>query len=664
MRSFLFGILILSFSLNSFSKSIVVDSQPEIIFKYDKLKKDQEKFKLQVEFNKAVLLLQKGEYKKAIKIFKQTSSLLKIPSFLNIGIAYYKLGLMDNSLLYLNNIYNYKEAIFSNTYSYISTCFYLYQIKKEKIYLEKIIEVSKKFKNLTEHSKRMLADTYIILKDYKRSLKILNSMDNPADLKRAMLYMKLKDYFNAEKYLTKAKENTFNQKKIDQIVWLMIFRDLKSNQLEKLKDHLDELKKRKGTFKTNISYPLRIFFNKHKYTTKEYLNFITKFDENRKEEFMYYFAPFIFSDKQEILYDFSKGFIFKDKQNVKSLEQMISYNSKFINILKKDPIVRTIELKNYIKEDSNSYVYYNLALCYAQINDFHNAYKYFSKAYKLNPGNKLYSAITLITANRIGKKLKDSSYIEDNIKSKDGMYKYFGQMLYKLFINENFKVAFDALNYRKTIFYNALDYLAKLNKDEITLSHPLFTEYYKDPLIYLMKSTIRKEKENDLQYFSRLQDNTPLKINNNFLQGSLIITQYYIDLLKAIGLFNRADLDLKVDISPSYLRTKALRELHNNNPNKSLEILEELKQKYNLEDKYTMYLIVASLLEAHKYNEASLQISLIKAIFNDPEADFLTGVQLIQELKLNSAFQYFKRPYRDSLIDFKLLNFDKLLESL
>ncbi len=78
-----------------------------------------------------------------------------------------------------------------------------------------------------------------------------------------------------------------------------------------------------------------------------------------------------------------------------------------------------------------------------------------------------------------------------------------------------------------------------------------------------------------------------------------------------------------------------------------------------------MYLIVAALLEAGKYNDASLQISLIKAILNDNGADFLTGgVQLIQELKFSSANQYFKEPYMDSLIDFRILNFDELLESL
>ncbi len=179
-----------------------------------------------------------------------------------------------------------------------------------------------------------------------------------------------------------------------------------------------------------------------------------------------------------------------------------------------------------------------------------------------------------------------------------------------------------------------------------------------------MKLAFRREGENDYTYFARLQDNTPLKINNNFLEGPLVITKYYIDLLKAIGLFYKADLNLEGEKTPSYLRIKALRELHNSNPKETLKILNQLQQKYKLEDKYTMYLIVAALLEEKRYNDASLQISLIKAILNDNSADFLTGVQLIQELKLSSISQYMKEPYTDDLIDFRLKNFDELLESL
>ncbi len=665
MNKILFIFLItLVFSNSLFSKDELTESQPEILFKFDNLKKTQEKFRLQLEFNKGILHLEKGEYKEAIKIFKETSSLLKIPSFLNIGIAYYKLNQIENALLYLNNIFEFKDAVRTNTYSYISTCFYLYQIKKERKYLETIIEVTRKFKNLTEHSKRMVADTYIILKDYERALKILNSMEFPMQLKIAMLYLKLHDYSSAEQRLEKAKIETLNPERKNIILWLMVYRDLKSNELEKLKEHIEEIREVKEYFKTNLEYSLDIYFNKNKYTTKEYLKFVTQLDSNRKVDFLFYFAPFIFSDNEEILYDISKGFIFKNRQNVESLEKMVKYNSKFIDILKEDPISRVNKLKDYITDNSNSYVYYNLALCYAQIDDFHKAYKFFTKAYKLNPGNKLYAVMTIISANRINKKISDLDYIEQNIRSDEGMYRYFGQEVYKIFINEKFENQFAPLNYKDTIFYKSLDYLIKLSENKIDINHPLFKDHYKDPLVYLVKSTIRRNGENDYNYFARLQDNTPLKINSNFLQAPIIITSYYIDLLKALGLFEKADLNLNKNNNPSYLRTKALTLLYEGKPLESLNILENLQKEYKLEDKYTMYLIVAAYLEAGKLNEASLQISLIKAILKDSSADFLTGVQLIQELKLGSVFQYFNKPYLDDLIDFKINKFDELLESL
>ena len=408
--------------------------------------------------------------------------MLKIPSFLNIGIAYYKLNQIENALLYLNNIFEFKDAVRTNTYSYISTCFYLYQIKKERKYLETIIEVTRKFKNLTEHSKRMVADTYIILKDYERALKILNSMEFPMQLKIAMLYLKLHDYSSAEQRLEKAKIETLNPERKNIILWLMVYRDLKSNELEKLKEHIEEIREVKEYFKTNLEYSLDIYFNKNKYTTKEYLKFVTQLDSNRKVDFLFYFAPFIFSDNEEILYDISKGFIFKNRQNVESLEKMVKYNSKFIDILKEDPISRVNKLKDYITDNSNSYVYYNLALCYAQIDDFHKAYKFFTKAYKLNPGNKLYAVMTIISANRINKKISDLDYIEQNIRSDEGMYRYFGQEVYKIFINEKFENQFAPLNYKDTIFYKSLDYLIKLSENKIDINHPLFKDHYKDLL--------------------------------------------------------------------------------------------------------------------------------------------------------------------------------------
>ena len=662
-----FFLLILFFisplTLSSSDKS-TMESEPEILFEYKKLMKNQENISLKVDFNKAILYLESKEYEKAITILKKTSTFLKIPSFLNIGIAYYELNSFHNAKIYLEKIYNLEEASYSNTYSYMSSAYYLYKMNNDLKYLEKIIYVGRKHKKLSQHSKRLMVDTYIILKQYDKALKILKDMELVSELKMALLYLKLKDYVQAEVYLGKVIETTLDKKRLNEILWFMIYRDLKANEIDKLEEHLDMLSERKIFFDTNLKLPLVIYFNKNKFKPKQYLEFVTKFDKNRIIDSIFYFTPFIFSDNDEIIYDSSKGFIFKSKQNLQSLENMVEYNANFIELIKLDPIIRVEKLRKLITKDTKSYVYYNLAVCYAQIDDFYNAYKYFRKAYKLNPGNKLFSVMTLISAKRINKIVPEKVYIESNINSKRGLYNYFGQILYKMVINPNIIINAEPKYFKKATFYKAINYLNNNIQGTVDTNEELLIENYKDPYVYLMKLILREENESDYEYFSRLQDTLPLEFNNNFLQGPLIITQYYVDVLKALGLFGKADLDMEGYQSPSYLRTKALRDLHRNNPDAAVKILEYLQEEYNLEDNYTMYLIVAGFLESGKYNDASLQISLIKGLTNDDGANFLTGVQLIQALKISSAKQFIKTKYVDSLIDFKLENFDDYLESL
>lgn len=589
---------------------------------------------------------------------------MKIPSYLNIGIAYYKLNSIHNSKIYLERIYNHEEAITKDTYSYMSACYYLYLISDNKKFLKRIIQIAKSQKDLSEHSKRLIADTYIILKDYEMALKLLKTMDYASDLKKALLLIKLRDYTNADILLKKAYENSISLTVKDRILWFMVFSNLKSNNLNNLYDNLDLIQARRSSFEANKELELKMFFNKDKYSPKEYFKFVTKFDLNRKIDYIYYYAPYIFSDNEEIMYDSTKGFIFKDKQSLENLEDMISYNASFLDLIKKDPIQKVLELKKMLNKDTKSYIYYNLGLSYAQIDDFYNALKYFEQATKLNPGNKLYSVMALITAIRANTTLKDKDYLDTNVKLKRGMYQYFGQKIYNLIINDKIGTSVEPGYYSNTIFFKALDFLSKFDKGVATIDEPLIKDNFKEPLTFLLKKVIKRENENDYNYFSRLQDSVPLKINNNFLEGPILITQYYTDLLKALGLFNKADFSMESNITPTYLRTKALKLLHDGYPKKALKLLENLQNEYKVEDKYTMFLIVACYLDDNNYNEASIQISLIKALLNDSGADFLSGVQLIQELKISSAKQFLLRPYLDDMIDFKLEGFDKFLEDL
>ena len=666
MNKFVYKIFFLAILNCTLYANELIKSQPEILFEFDNLKESQQNLEIQVKFNKAVLFLGKERYKEAIKLLEETSAYLPIPSKLNIAIAYYKLEAIDKAVIYLNSIFENKRNRTNNTYSYMSSCYYLYEISKDNKYLNEIVNVAKQYQKLTEHSKRMLADTFILLKEYEKALRVLEKMQYARKLKKALIHIKLKNYENAYVELQKALNEVVNPKRKNEILWFMILNDLKANNIDRLRETMDLISQRKALFEVNMRLPLEMFFNKNKYEPKQYLNFVTKLDKNREYNFLFYFAPFIFSDSQEIIYDAARGFISNSKNSLQNLENMVDFNSKFLDIIKLDPIIRVTKLKKIVESnsDNKSYINYNLALSYAHIQDYHNAYKYLKKAFKQNPGNKLYASLMLVVAKKLDLKIQDKAYIETIINSKAGMYNYFGKKIYSLYLKEGYEFDKKPVNYVNTVFYKALNYLELLKQNSINQNHPLLVEHIKDPLTYLVKLIQRDKSKSDFEYYSRLQDTIPLRLNNNFLDGPLVVTKYYIDILKALGLLQKADFNMSGKKSPSYLRTKALIDLHSSNPDEAINTIQYLQEEYGLEDKYTMYLLVASYLEAGRYNDASIQISLIKAILKDNNANFLTGVQLIQDLKFSSAKQLIVKPYKDALIDFRLVGFDNYLESL
>ena len=69
----LFTFFILPISSFSLEKPLI-ESEPEILFQFDKLKKKQENIALKVDFNKAILYLESEEYEKAIVLLKKTAT--------------------------------------------------------------------------------------------------------------------------------------------------------------------------------------------------------------------------------------------------------------------------------------------------------------------------------------------------------------------------------------------------------------------------------------------------------------------------------------------------------------------------------------------------------------------------------------------------------------
>jgi len=663
-------VLILYISILSLEakENKLLESQPQILFKHKDLQEKQKDVSLQVKFNHAVLLLQNKKYYSAIKLFKQTQQSIKIPSFLNIGIAWYKLGSSNNAYLYLKKIFDVKEAITQDPYSYMSATYYLYKITYDKKYMQEIIKISKKQKRLTQPTKSLVVDVYIELKRYKEALNMLKTMKYPSILKEALLYVKLKDWDFVKVYLKKALANAISNDIKNKILWIKLYADLKSNDKTNMLDDLNIIDSRKKLFTTYKDMPLKLFFNKNKYSAEDYFKKITKFDLKTKIDFIFYFVPYIFIDKDALNYAQDKTFLLDKQIDTKRLNQMMQYNKKFLQIIKKDPIQRAYLLQKDIdkKYDVSSYEYYNLAICYAQIDNFNKAYHYFHKAYGLNKGNSLFAVMTLLSATRINHVIpkQERRRIVKNVLSKHTSYQFFAQYVYKIIYSPKKTVSklLVKYKYKKSIFFRALYFLNHINKTGILEDEPLLLEFSKDPLVYLLKLNAREKKENDYQYIARLQDNIPKEYNNLFIKGPLIIVRYYIQTLKALGMFHSVNINIYNDKSATYYRTKALVDLYNNKPLQSIKIITKLQKQYNLNDRYTYLLLIAALIDSKQYNEAALTLSIAKQqLYKDSDIDFLIGLNLLKELKLMSSRRYLRQNYNNNLIDYYIKGFDKLL---
>jgi hypothetical protein len=260
---------------------------------------------------------------------------------------------------------------------------------------------------------------------------------------------------------------------------------------------------------------------------------------------------------------------------------------------------------------------------------------------------------------------KDMEFVKSSMKNPKGDFNFIGKYTYQTMINTTFdiKTADDEID-KSSLLFKALSYIIKKRENRITIYEPLFLQKdSRDPLIYLLKTLVRDKEKEEFEYIAKVQNTIPTKLNNVYLSGALVITDMYIKILHAFGMYDNSVLTT-TETTPTYLRTKAYQELYSGRSQHAIDILEDLQSRYELEDKNSLYLQVAAFLELKQYNDASITIELIKAILSDNDSKFLTAILLLQDRKFINASKNFIEPYNDNIIDFKMHNLDKFLLSL
>jgi tetratricopeptide (TPR) repeat protein len=634
----------------------------------NKIKRTQIRLKMQYVYNQGVDALKNKNFDKAILFFERTKILINAPSLLNLGVAYYNLKQNDKAMEYFEQVLKIKDLENKDYFAYLSCNYYLFLINADKQYANNAFTSFYKRKITTPQIKRLILDLHILLKQYEKSIVLLHNLNEGDNFKLGILYAKTKNFDKAQKHLLKAYNDELIQSVKNDILWVKIYIDLKSNNLRYLKEDLHSLLKRKKNFKSHIKMPLEIFFNKNMKTSDDNLYDLINLKLATKIDFIYYFAPFLFFDDEKIAHTLAPKFASQINNN-QSRDTFI-YNQKLLKILKQDHIKRVQTLQEDIdkKTDTYSYEYYNLALSYAQIKDYKSAYDNFVKAYRLNRGNNLYIAMVLMTLQKVDivQDKEEEIAMLKRLISEKGSYKYLAQKIYNIHNNNYFDLsnAYISNIHKNSLFYRALNFLSNYNiKDKKTFKF-FKDEDLKDPLVSMFFMIKNTDNLNKYNYISKVQNALPTQNNEYYLKSAWVVNDFYIKLLKTFGLFEVSNFELYKNSEPSHLKTKAYVYLFSNKAQVARSLLNLLQKKYNLKDIDTHYYLACAMLDMGDTTNAWSVFWNMEYIYKNKDAKFLNGLRLLSDLKIDTAITKFESQYTGTMVDFSLKNYETLLQIL
>ncbi len=103
---------------------------------------------------------------------------------------------------FFNKIYSKKTNLINQPYSFISSCYYLFEITKDDKYMLDLVTIFQNSKKLSEYNElitdikdailKELANRYLMIEDYENALGALNAMSYSLDLKKSYDFDKTK----------------------------------------------------------------------------------------------------------------------------------------------------------------------------------------------------------------------------------------------------------------------------------------------------------------------------------------------------------------------------------------------------------------------------------------------------------------------------------------
>ncbi|EAH6552598.1 tetratricopeptide repeat protein [Campylobacter coli] len=629
-------------------------------------------------YNLGVSQMNEGKFDEAFDSFKKAIANGENQSVAAINAAVCALKLNDKEkfkyYIDLAQVYLPKEGK-SKLYDY-----YLALINYYKGYYPEALQMLQRVNSepYTDVAKYLSAKIYAKMDFDAKSVQQLNTQGSfEPSLSLGLLYARMGEYDKAKIALNTAMkiERDFNQS-----LSALTLVDIKTGDFQDMLLRLqDTYRNDEDKYKILDRYKIKVRLNKELFNIAiAQRNFSNDILKKQKDQFdlLFYFAPYqVFDSKQASLY-IKKANITNfvddssDGQSYLARSQALSSTNVKISNIINDALNQKLRLANKefqaLLEDypEHSILQYNLALTYAQMQNYELAYKHFSSSYHLNPKNYLAGAFAMFCG-----KLSDNDTT-----------KLYHEILDNIAADSNFKA-----NMQKNMLFLANgDYISMLpyldeNGQKTPLNLIFETIIAKnnnlnnqvDVRIAKLRSELPQDIVANILYFNSLNSNLNIKeyaqnaqIHFKNLQvdyrsvfgGSNIARELYVNLMHIAGLLNLEIQKFKTLINTSkvkdegMIQTLAYLDIFAQQYEESYALYNTLIDEYGAKDSRTLFLASVAAVGANNPNSAIALLQLSKLTDkNNKESKVALGL-LYQEV---GNYEAAMTQYRTLPNDFK-----------
>ncbi|HED6213177.1 TPA: tetratricopeptide repeat protein [Campylobacter coli] len=629
-------------------------------------------------YNLGVSQMNEGKFDEAFDSFKKAIANGENQSVAAINAAVCALKLNDKEkfkyYIDLAQVYLPKEGK-SKLYDY-----YLALINYYKGYYPEALQMLQRVNSepYTDVAKYLSAKIYAKMDFDAKSVQQLNTQGSfEPSLSLELLYARMGEYDKAKIALNTAMkiERDFNQS-----LSALTLVDIKTGDFQDMLLRLqDTYRNDEDKYKILDRYKIKVRLNKELFNIAiAQRNFSNDILKKQKDQFdlLFYFAPYqVFDSKQASLY-IKKANITNfvddssDGQSYLARSQALSSTNVKISNIINDALNQKLRLANKefqaLLEDypEHSILQYNLALTYAQMQNYELAYKHFSSSYHLNPKNYLAGAFAMFCG-----KLSDNDTT-----------KLYHEILDNIAADSNFKA-----NMQKNMLFLANgDYISMLpyldeNGQKTPLNLIFETIIAKnnnlnnqvDVRIAKLRSELPQDIVANILYFNSLNSNLNIKeyaqnaqIHFKNLQvdyrsvfgGSNIARELYVNLMHIAGLLNLERQKFKTLINTSkvkdegMIQTLAYLDIFAQQYEESYALYNTLIDEYGAKDSRTLFLASVAAVGANNPNSAIALLQLSKLTDkNNKESKVALGL-LYQEV---GNYEAAMTQYRTLPNDFK-----------